>query len=71
MRVPTHATLVCAGCAAFRSEGWGGGGGSSSYSTDHGTVHLSERAVPGPVLSEELAALDSLDLSHVAVRDDA
>jgi hypothetical protein len=31
--------LACAGCASFHSEGWGGAGGSSSYSTDHGTVH--------------------------------
>jgi hypothetical protein len=30
--------LAFTGCAAFRSEGWGGAGGSSSYSTDQGMV---------------------------------
>jgi hypothetical protein len=39
MRVLILVVLVCAGCAAFRSEGWGGAGGSSSYSNDDGTVH--------------------------------
>src|SRR5438067_1724121 len=31
--------IAALGCTSLRSDGWGGAGGSSSHSTDHGTVH--------------------------------
>jgi hypothetical protein len=35
----TACVFACAGCALLKSdEGWGGGGGSGSYTTDGGTV---------------------------------